>query len=144
MFAFIDAHLILSIFLFLIFEFFAALFGWFIGTFILSLFSCSYVNFYEDGNDICGYIINIPIFAFLFRIGLYILGRFITPMWLRVILLLISSFFVLFCANLLICLIDYKKEDIYEKYINIFLSPNFFKNFLYIYLIYSKNKNRYF
>ena len=37
MFAFINAHLILSIFLFLIAEFFAALFGWFIGTFIVSL-----------------------------------------------------------------------------------------------------------
>ena len=126
MFAFIDAHLILSIFLFLISEVFIAIVCWLFLTIISNLFYSKYIHYFDIGSSLPIYISIVPIFSFLFRIGLYILGRFIAPLWLRAFLLLISSFFVLIFANIIIMFIDDSLCNFIEILISVICSPKIF------------------
>lgn len=97
MFNFIDNHLILSIFLYLIIQFLSFIpiaclgFDYFNRSFFKTIFI-----FIVD-------LLFIVFYTFLLRIGLYILGKFISILWVNTLILLtifiLNIVFIMFSDN---------------------------------------------
>ena len=104
MFNFIDNHLILSIFLYLIIQF--------LSFFPIACLGFDYFNrsFFKTIFIFIIDLLFVVFYTFVFRVGLYILGKFISILWLNVLILLLFIPFEVLFIEILSKIIYYIKN----------------------------------